>query len=51
VGGPWGYREFAEAIGDPEHERHDEFIEWRGEFDPEAFSVEAVNERLKAILR
>jgi hypothetical protein len=47
VGGPWGYLEFAEAIGDPEHERHDEFIEWRGEFDPESFSVEAVNEALR----
>jgi hypothetical protein len=51
VGGPWGYMEFAEAIRDPEHERHDEFIEWRGEFDPETFSVEAVNERLKGTLR
>ena len=34
-GGPWGYMEFAEAIKDPEHERHEEFVEWRGEFDPE----------------
>ncbi len=47
VGGPWGYMEFAEAINDPDHERHEEFIEWRGEFDPEAFSVEEVNEELR----
>ena len=43
VGGPWGYMEFAEAIRDPEHEQHEEFIEWRGEFDPEAFDPDAVN--------
>lgn len=51
VGGPWGYVEFVEAIGDPAHERHDEFIDWRGEFDPEAFDPDAVNERLKGVLR
>ncbi len=46
-GGPWGYMEFAEAIKDPSHERHGEFIEWRGEFDPEAFDPEAVNKELR----
>jgi hypothetical protein len=51
VGGPWGYVEFVEAIGDPAHERHEEFVDWRGEFDPEAFDPEAVNKRLKGILR
>ena len=51
VGGPWGYMEFVEAIGDPAHERHDEFMEWRAGFDPEAFDLEVVNRRLKGILR
>lgn len=45
-GGPWGYMEFAEAILDPQHERHEEFLEWRGEFDPEAFDPDAVNHDL-----
>ncbi len=37
-GGPYGYLELLEAIGDPHHERHDELLEWiGGEFDPEAF--------------
>ena len=36
--------EFSDAIKDPRHERHGEFVEWRGEFDPEAFDLEAVNE-------
>lgn len=49
VGGPWGYMEFAEAIRDPEHERHAEFLEWRGEFDPEAFDIDAVNTQLKRL--
>jgi hypothetical protein len=49
VGGPWGYLEFAEAIQDPEHERHEEFLEWRGEFDPEAFDPDAVNEKLRRL--
>lgn len=47
VGGPWGYMEFAEAIRDPQHERHEEFIEWRGEFDPEVFDPDAVNLELR----
>ncbi len=49
VGGPWGYTEFAEAIRDPEHEQHEEFLEWRGEFDPEGFDLEAVNKQLKRL--
>lgn len=35
IGGPWGYAEFLEAIGDPKHERHAEFKEWLSDdFDP-----------------
>jgi uncharacterized small protein (DUF1192 family) len=35
-----------EAI-DSDHERHEEFIDWLGDdFDPEAFSVDEVNQRL-----
>lgn len=29
-GGVRGYDEFLEAISDPEHERHEELIEWGG---------------------
>ena len=37
-GGLWGYEEFLEAIKDPEHEQHNEMLEWIGEeFDPEYF--------------
>ena len=35
IGGPWGYAEFLEAIGNPKHERHDEFKEWLADdFNP-----------------
>ena len=44
VGGIWGYGDFLVAISDPNHEDHDEMVEWvGGEFDPEKFSVDKVN--------
>jgi Plasmid pRiA4b ORF-3-like protein len=48
VGGVWGYVDFLQAINNPEHNQHEEFLEWvGGEFDPEKFDLEAVNELLK----
>ncbi len=42
-GGIWGYGEFLEAIRNPEHERHEELLEWvGGEFDPESFDPKNV---------
>lgn len=38
VGGPFGYLEFLQAIGNPDHPAHESYLEWVGEaFDPEAF--------------
>lgn len=39
IGGVWGYAEFLEAISDPSHEQHDDFMEWAGRFDPEKFDA------------
>jgi hypothetical protein len=37
-GGTWGYADFVEAIQNPDHERHEELLEWvGGSFDPEEF--------------
>ena len=47
-GGPWGFADMLEAVADPGDERHAEYSEWLGEFDPEAFSVEAAEARLRA---
>lgn len=45
VGGPWGYDEFLAAIGDPEHERHGELLEWAGgPFDPDRFDARTTDE-------
>ena len=48
VGGPWGYADFLEAIQDPDHPEHEEYLEWAGEdFDPEAFDLDEVNRALR----
>jgi len=50
VGGIWGYYNFLEAIQDPDHPEHEDCLEWiGGEFDPEAFDLEAVNQGLRAL--
>lgn len=51
VGGPSGYAEYLEAMADPGHERHEEYLDWRGAFDPEAFDLEAVNRTLRKVFR
>ena len=49
-GGPWGYEEFLEAVGDPKHEQHEDLLEWiGGEFDPEAFDADKVNQELRQV--
>ena len=38
VGGPWGYQDFLAAINDPDHDQHEELLEWvGGSFDAELF--------------
>jgi hypothetical protein len=50
VGGVWGYAEFLQAIKDPEHPEHEEYLEWvGGEFDPEAFDLDSVNAELRRL--
>lgn len=47
VGGTTGYENYLEAIQDPDHEEHEAMMLWRGPFDPESFSVLAVNQQLQ----
>jgi len=49
VGGPWGYAEYLEAMADPKHEQHDDFMEWRGPFDPEAFDARKATKQMRKI--
>lgn len=52
VGGIFGYLEFLDAICDPEHEEHEERLDWYGgEFDPESFDRERINDLLAAWLK
>lgn len=49
-GGVWGYADFLETIRDPQHSDHETMLEWiGGEFDSEAFDLEAANWRLQQI--
>lgn len=47
VGGVFGYAEFLDAIRDPSHPEHEEYLDWVGdEFDPEALDLEEANRML-----
>jgi hypothetical protein len=49
-GGTGGYENFLAAIRDPDHEEHDEYLEWiGGEFDPEKFDLEEFDAALRHI--
>jgi Plasmid pRiA4b ORF-3-like protein len=51
-GGAEGFYYFLEAIRDPDHDQHEEMLEWAGgSFDAESFSLSAVNERLQRKFR
>lgn len=46
-GGIWGYENLLDVIQDPEHPEYEDMMEWLGgEFDPEEFDLEGVNEML-----
>jgi hypothetical protein len=46
-GGIGGFYNFLEAIREPDHEQHQEMLDWIGSFDPEQFSLAAVNQGLQ----
>ncbi|MGC8477302.1 MAG: plasmid pRiA4b ORF-3 family protein [Acetobacteraceae bacterium] len=52
VGGPWGYSAFLEAIANPDHEEHEEWLTWvGGRFDPAVVDVEAHARALAALAK
>ncbi len=39
------------ALADPDHEKHNELLDWvGGEFDPEAFALGEINRRLARLV-
>jgi hypothetical protein len=48
VGGVPGFAEFLDAIGDANHERHNELLEWcGGRFDPDTFNAAVATRRMR----
>ena len=48
VGGVWCYTDFVEAIQNPEHEQHEQMLEWVGRrFDPEAFNAATATKEMR----
>lgn len=49
-GGTYGYAELLEIIKNPNHEQYQDMIIWLGgRFDPEAFNIDIVNLKLRAM--
>jgi hypothetical protein len=50
VGGTGGYEEYLEALADPSHENHKDFLQWRGKFDPALFDLNQVQQQLHSCM-
>lgn len=50
VGGTGGYQEYLEALADPSHENHKDFLQWRGKFDPTFFDLNQVQKQLHSCM-
>jgi hypothetical protein len=53
-GGIWGYLELQEVLADPDHEEHQDRLEWLGldsaaDFDPAEFDLDEINRALKGL--
>ena len=48
-GGPWGYADYLAAVTDPRHEQHDEMLDWRGPFDPDAFDAKLATRAMRKV--
>jgi hypothetical protein len=50
-GGIPGFYDMLAALANPSHENHAGTRDWIADFDPERFSVEAANKRLRRVFR
>lgn len=47
IGGVYGFADYVEAIANPSHSEHDEFLEWNGPFDPTEFDAAKATRRMR----
>lgn len=47
IGGVWGFVDFVEAVANPDHERHEELLDWYGPFDLTDFDATKATQRMK----
>lgn len=47
VGGSVGFEDYLNALTDSQHEEHENWLRWRGPFDPTAFSLIDINRQLR----
>jgi DNA-binding transcriptional regulator YdaS (Cro superfamily) len=47
VGGIWGFADFVEAVTNPSHSEHDDYLEWHGPFDPTDFDAAKATRRMR----
>jgi len=50
IGGPWGFADFLDAIADPNHERHDELLDWCGPYNPLKFDPKAATRAMRKVV-
>jgi len=48
-GGVWGYAAKLDVLEDPEHEEYGWVRDWMGDWDPERFDIDEINERLRRV--
>jgi hypothetical protein len=49
VGGISGYEGYLAVMADPDDEQHEDYMRWRGPFDPEQFDLEGVKRALRRV--
>ena len=49
TGGPYNYGDFLYVLSDSNDERHEEYLEWYGEFDPESFDAKQATRVMRRV--
>ena len=47
IGNVGGYYDFLEALADPKHEMHEQYVEWGEGFDPEAIDADETTKAMQ----